>query len=86
MFRIEYSKAAIKDIAKLKTAGLSGKVRKLIALIEENPFSTPPSYEKLVGDLNGLYSRRINIKHRLVYMVDEKNAVIRILRMWSHYE
>lgn len=86
MYRIELSKKAVKDTKKLKSAGLSDKARKLVDLLKENPYMTPPSYEKLVGDLNGMYSRRINIQHRLVYTVNEEEQVVRVLRMWSHYE
>ncbi len=86
MYRVELSKKAIKDIKKLKSAGLSDKARKLVDLLKENPNTTPPSYEKLVGDLDGMYSRRINIQHRLVYIVNEEKQVVRVLRMWSHYE
>ena len=86
MYRVEISKKAIKDIKKLKSAGLSDKARKLVDLLKENPYTTPPSYEKLVGDLDGMYSRRINIQHRLVYIVNEEKQVVRVLRMWSHYE
>ena len=86
MYRVEISKKAIKDIKKLKSAGLSDKARKLVDLLKENPYTTPPSYEKLVGDLDGMYSRRINIQHRLVYIVNEEKQVVRVLRIWSHYE
>lgn len=86
MYRVELSKKAIKDIKKLKSAGLSDKARKLVDLLKENPYTIPPSYEKLVGDLDGMYSRRINIQHRLVYIVNEEKQVVRVLRMWSHYE
>lgn len=86
MYRIELSKKAVKDTKKLKSAGLSDKARKLVDLLKENPYMTPPSYERLVGDLNGMYSRRINIQHRLVYTVNEEEQVVRVLRMWSHYE
>ena len=81
-----YTKIALKDIEKIKTAGLSEKARKLIALIKVNPYTTPPSYEKLVGDLAGAYSRRINIQHRLVYSISEEDKIIKIIRMWTHYE
>ena len=86
MYKVEISKTAIKDIQKLKAIGLSEKARKLVELLKENPYTTPPSYEKLVGDLNGMYTRRINIQHRMVYTVDEKEKRVRVLRMWSHYE
>ena len=86
MYKIEYTKTAIKDIPKLKAAKLDEKAKALIALIKEDPYRTPPSYEKLVGDLQGLYSRRINVQHRLVYAVDEDEKIIKILALWSHYE
>lgn len=86
MYNIVYTKTALKDVAKIKAAGLSGKIKALLDVIRENPYQTPPSYEKLVGDLNGLYSRRINIQHRLVYQVYEKEKTIKILSLWSHYE
>lgn len=76
----------MKDIPKLKSAGLSIKAKALVDLIKEDPFATPPSYEKLVGDLKGLYSRRINIKHRLVYQVYEDEKVIKIISLWTHYD
>ena len=84
-YTILYSKEAQKDAKKLSAAGLSDKAKELIALVALNPFQIPPSYEKLVVNLSGAYSRRINIKHRLVYQVDEESKTVRILRMWSHY-
>ena len=86
MYKIEYHKRTLKEIDKLKQSKLSNKTKKLIELIKENPFQNPPPYEKLVGDLAGLYSRRINVQHRLVYQVLEDEKKIRILSMWSHYE
>lgn len=86
MYEIFYTKAAIKDIPKLKAAHLDDRAKALIALIRENPYQTPPSYEKLVGNLAGLYSRRINAQHRLVYQVYEEEHAIKILSLWSHYE
>ncbi len=80
------SKHAVKDIKKLKHAGLAGSAKQLLELLAENPFTTPPKYEKLVGNLSGFYSRRINIQHRLVYSIDMERRVVHILRMWSHYE
>lgn len=85
-YKIEYTKQAVKDIDLLKAAGLDKKAKHLIEIIKENPFESYPPYEKLVGDLLGLYSRRINIHHRLVYMVFEEEQIIRIIRMWTHYE
>ena len=80
-YKIEYTKQAVKDIDLLKAAGLDKKAKHLIEIIKENPFESYPPYEKLVGDLLGLYSRRINIHHRLVYMVFEEEQIIRIIRM-----
>lgn len=85
-YRIVYSKTALSQIPYLKSSKLDKKVKNLIELIKENPYHTPPTYEKLVGDLQGLYSRRINLQHRLVYQVMEEEAVVRILSMWTHYE
>ncbi|MGN1194487.1 MAG: Txe/YoeB family addiction module toxin [Acutalibacteraceae bacterium] len=81
-----FSKAAVKDAENLKAASLDAKAKRLLRIIEINPFQSPPPYEKLIGDLSGMYSRRINIQHRLVYTVDEQNKIIRVLRMWKHYE
>ena len=86
MYRIVVSKGALKDFPKLTAAGLDKKAKALIALLKENPFQNPPSYEKPVGDLEGLYSRRINIKHRLVYQVFEDSKTVKIISAWSHYE
>ena len=81
-----YSKYAIKDAKKLSSAGLKDKVKGLLDILVVNPLQNPPPYEKLVGDLTGAYSRRINIQHRLVYEIFRKEKTVRILRMWSHYE
>ena len=86
MYKIVYTKTAVKDIPKLKTAHLDTKAKALIDVIRENPFQTPPSYEKLVGELQGLYSRRINVQHRLVYQVLEDEKTIKIVSLWTHYE
>lgn len=86
MWAVLFTKNAEKDKPKLKAAGLEKKAKSLLILLSENPFQTPPSYEKLVGDLNGYYSRRINIQHRLVYRVDSKNNIVIVHSMWSHYE
>ena len=85
-YSIEYTKQAVKDIELLKAAGLAEKAKHLVEIIKLDPFNCYPPYEKLVGDLSGAYSRRINIHHRLVYMVFEEEKIIRILRMWTHYE
>jgi toxin YoeB len=81
-----YAKHAQKDAHKLAASGLKANAQELLAVIKENPFQNPPPYEKLVGDLAGAYSRRINIQHRLVYEVLQDQNVIKVLRMWSHYE
>ena len=86
MYKIVYTPNAIKDIPKLKAAHLDEKAKELIDLIRENPYKTPPRYEKLVGDLQGLYSRRINIQHRLVYSVHEDEMTIKVVSLWTHYE
>ena len=86
MYSIFYTKDAQKAISKLKAAHLDEKAKKLIDIIRANPYQNPPPYEKLVGDLGGAYSRRINIQHRLVYEVDDNNKTIKILSMWTHYD
>ncbi len=85
-WRLVYTKAAQKDAKLLAAAGLKPKAVKLLSLLEQDPFANPPRFEKLVGDLSGAYSRRINIQHRLVYQVIEDEGVVKVLRMWSHYE
>ena len=85
-WNLAYSKYAIKDAKKLSAAGLKDKAQALLDLIKVDPFQNPPPYEKLVGDLQGVYSRRINIQYRLVYEVFREEKTIRILRMWTHYE
>jgi len=86
MYKVLYSRQAVKDSKKIKSSGLHKKCQYLITVIENNPFELPPPYEKLVGDLTGFYSRRINIQHRLVYAVVEDKKIVKILRMWTHYE
>lgn len=86
MYSIVYTKTALKDVPKIKAAGLGGKVKALLDVIRENPYQAPPNYEKLVGDLKGLYSRRINVQHRLVYQVYEEEKTIKVISLWSHYE
>ena len=86
MYRIEFTKEAVKDIELLKTIKLDKKAKKLVEILKNNPFEKYPPFEKLVGDLAGAYSRRLNIHHRLVYMVFEKEHIVRVLRMWTHYE
>ncbi len=85
-WRLIYTKQAQKDAKKLNASNLREKAQKILDLIEINPFQNPPPYEKLIGDLEGAYSRRINIQHRLVYEVIESEHKIKILRMWTHYE
>jgi len=86
VYKVFYRKQAVKDVPKIKSAGLNEKLKRLIEVIKEDPIKTPPPYEKLVGDLKGAYSRRINIQHRLVYQVYEEEKAIKILSIWSHYE
>ncbi len=86
MYKVEYHKKALKDVEQLKQNHLEKKGKSLIDIVRLNPFQNPPPYEKLVGDLKGLYSRRINIQHRLVYQVIEDKKVVRVLSLWSHYE
>ena len=85
MWIVKFTKNAEKDKKLIKNAGLEGKVKKLLNLIAQNPFQNPPSYEKLVGDLQGYYSRRINLQHRLVYRVYEDINTVVVHSMWSHY-
>ena len=85
-WRLEYSKLAQKDTKKLSSTGLKEKAQFLLAILRDNPFQNPPPYEKLIGDMTGAHSRRINIQHRLVYEVLEQQRIVRVLRMWSHYE
>ncbi|MBD2654772.1 Txe/YoeB family addiction module toxin [Synechocystis sp. FACHB-383] len=85
-WKLVYTKQAQKDAKKLASAGLKPKAEALLDIIREDPYANPPRYEKLVGDLAGAYSRRINIQHRLVYEVIEEEKTIKILRLWTHYE
>lgn len=85
-YLIVLTKQAQKDAKKLESCNLDKKAKELLKIIKENPYQIPPAYEKLVGDLKGFYSRRINIQHRLVYEVYENEKTIKILRMWTHYE
>jgi toxin YoeB len=85
-YRLIYTKQAQRDAKKISRAGLKKNVLRLLEILEQNPFQSPPRYEKLLGDLSGAYSRRINIQHRLVYEVLEKEKVVKALRMWTHYE
>ena len=81
-----YTKQAQNDSKKLRSAGLKTKAEDLLRILEENPYQNPPPYEKLVGDLAGAYSRRINIQHRLVYQIFDDLKVVKVIRMWTHYE
>lgn len=85
-WRLVYTKQAQKDAKKLAESGLKPKAQELLTILAEDPFRRPPPFEKLVGDLAGAYSRRINIQHRLVYQVLEEDRVVKILRLWSHYD
>lgn len=85
-YRLVYMKQAQKDAKKMKNSPLAAKAKKLLAILSEDPFQTPPPFEKLVGDLEGAYSRRINIQHRLVYQVLQKEKIVKVLRLWTHYE
>jgi len=85
-WQLLFSKQALKDAKKLKSANLWKNAETLLEVLRQNPFQTPPPFEKLVGDLEGAYSRRINIQHRLVYQVKKEARAVRILRMWTHYE
>jgi Txe/YoeB family toxin of toxin-antitoxin system len=85
-WEVVFAKHAIKDAKKLAAAGLKSKAQELLEVLQNDPFQNPPAYEKLVGDLDGAYSRRINIQHRLVYEVFRKERIVRVLRMWTHYE
>lgn len=85
-WEVVFAKHAQMDAQKLAASGLKAKTQELLAIIKENPFQNPPPYEQLVGDLAGTYSRRINIQHRLVYEVLQEQLIVKVLRMWSHYE
>ena len=86
MYKIVYTKKALKRLPNLKSAGLNDKLEQLIEIIRNNPYQIPPFYEKLTGDMSEYYSRRINIQHRLVYQVLEDEKIVKILSIWSHYE
>jgi len=85
-WQLVYTKHAVKDAKKIAASGLKSKTQALLDILHEDPYQNPPPFEKLVGDLSGLYSRRINIQHRLVYQVIEEAHVVKVLRLWSHYE
>ena len=86
MWELYFTRQAKKDARKLAAAGLREKAEALLAIIQDNPYQTSPPYEKLVGDLTGTYSRRINIQHRLVYQVLDDKKAVKVLRLWTHYE
>lgn len=95
MFKVIFDRCAIKDARKLKSSGLADRAKELIKILEINPYQQPPFFESLVGNLSGLYSRRINIQHRLVYQIDRNpitedgvtyEGTVRVLRMWTHYD
>jgi toxin YoeB len=83
---VVFTKQARKDAKKLSASGLKSKAEVIIEILRENPYQTPPSYEKLVGDLSGAYLRRINIQHRIVYQILDKEKAVKVIRMWTHYE
>ena len=85
-WRAVFTKQAQKDAKKLAAAGLRSRAESLLNILRENPYQTPPPFEKLIGDLAGAYSRRINIQHRLVYEILSKEKVVKVIRMWTHYE
>ena len=86
MWRVVFTKRALKDAKKLSTAGLRSKTETLLDILRENPYQTPPPFEKLIGDLSGAYSRRINIQHRLVFQIISDEKAVKVIRMWTHYE
>ena len=85
-WKIVYTKQALKDAKKISVAGLKNRAEKLLKILEMDPYQSSPSYEKLVGDLKGAYSRRINIQHRLIYQIYDKIKTVKVIRMWTHYE
>ncbi|HDZ76787.1 MAG TPA: Txe/YoeB family addiction module toxin [Candidatus Omnitrophica bacterium] len=85
-WKLVYAKQALKDAKKLAASGLRPRAENILKIIKKNPFQTPPPLEKLVGDLTGAYSRRINIQHRIVYEIFKKYKTVKIIRMWTHYE
>jgi Txe/YoeB family toxin of toxin-antitoxin system len=85
-WQVVFTKQALKDAKKINSAGLKEKAENIIKLLQNNPYQNPPSFEKLVGDLTGAFSRRINIQHRMVYQIYEKEKTVKVIRMWTHYE
>jgi Txe/YoeB family toxin of toxin-antitoxin system len=86
MYRIVYSSQAQKDAKKAGKSGIKNNIQKIIEILQKNPYQTPPPFEKLLGDLSGAYSRRLNLQHRLVYQIYEEIKTVKIIRMWTHYE
>ncbi|SMD06859.1 toxin-antitoxin system, toxin component, Txe/YoeB family [Desulfocicer vacuolatum DSM 3385] len=86
IWKVVYTKQAQKDAKKLSSSGLKLKANGIIEILKENPYQTPPPYEKLIGDLSGAYSRRINIQHRIVYQIIDADKIVKVLRLWTHYE
>ncbi len=86
MYKLVYTRQAQKDAKKLASSGLKKNAFKILEIIEKDPFQNPPSYEKLLGDLSGAYSRRINIQHRIIYQVYKKEKIVKVIRMWTHYK
>ncbi len=86
MWKIVYTKQALKDAKKLSASGLREKAEKLLKILRDNPYQSPPPFEKLIGDLAGAYSRRINIQHRIVYQVIDNDKIVKVIRLWTHYE
>jgi toxin YoeB len=86
MWRVVFTKQAKKDAKKLSAAGMRAKAETLLGILRENPYQTPPPYEKLIGDLKGACSRRITIRHRLVYQILDDEKAVKVIRMWTHYE
>ena len=86
MYSLVYTKKAVSDIPKLKASGLDKKAKALIELLKENPHQSPPPFEKLKGDLKNAFSRRINIQHRIIYEIIEDTKIVKIIRLWTHYE
>ena len=85
-WQLHFTKQALKDAKKVSSSNLKPQVQKLLGILEKDPFQTPPTFEKLVGDLEGAYSRRTNIQHRLVYQIYNKEHAVKVIRMWTHYE
>lgn len=86
MWKLVYTKQAQKDAKKLSASGLRKKAEKLLNILQVNPYQNPPPFEKLVGDLSGAYSRRINIQHRIVYQIIDHEKIVKVIRLWTHYE